>query len=744
MVNIHITGLVQGVGFRPFVYRLAKQYKIEGSVDNRNDGVHIQMNDSIRLDEFLLAVRQQAPPASRIEEVRINRIRGNNSFTGFSIVSSISVSSEITAISPDIAVCSDCLQDMKHQPHRTGYPFINCTNCGPRFTIIKALPYDREKTTMDVFPMCELCCSEYADVADRRFHAQPVACNHCGPEYSMHIRDEVVSGHNRIIGRASALLQGGGIIAIKGLGGFFIACDAGSQQAVQRLRSSKKRDAKPFAVMFRDTEVLQKYVHASAAELAILTSWRRPVVLLRQHSPLASSVNDGLKRIGAMLPYMPLHYLLFEAGCPEALVMTSGNLSEEPIIIDNTDALNCLGEIADAVITYNRDIYNRCDDSVTFYAAGTGRIIRRSRAYVPETIKLAKSAEGIFATGAELKNTFCLGKADTAIMSQHIGDLKNAATFDFYRESAARFMDMFRCKPHLMATDLHPDYYSSRYASESGLKVLKVQHHHAHIAACMAEYRLNGPVLGVCFDGLGLGTDQAAWGGEFLLCRPGSFERYSHFEYVPLPGGDKASTEPWRMALSYLYAFYGAGWSRLDFPFTDQLNHQKADLLVQAMKQKLNSPPTSACGRLFDAVAALCGLCSVQAYEAQAPMMLESLADGSCNSVYPFLITDHLSFSPAVEGIVNDLRNKKALSYISASFHNTVSAAVLAMLLKMRNDCACNVVVLSGGSFQNIILLENCLRLLTENNFRVYIPSLLPMNDGGISLGQLFVASSSV
>jgi hydrogenase maturation protein HypF len=743
--RIKITGLVQGVGFRPFVYRISGKLQIKGTVENRNDGViiEIEANDEL-LDKFIQTIRKEAPPASSIERVEVNRIERSKGFADFSIVKSSNASDAVTEISPDIAVCKDCLEDMKTQPHRLSYPFINCTNCGPRFSIIRDLPYDRDKTTMKPFEMCPVCQKEYADIHDRRFHAQPVACINCGPVYTIYYKKATLKGHDKILSLAAEMLNQGKILAIKGMGGYFLACNALDQKAVKRLRDRKKRDAKPFAVMFKDMASLNKYTLVTPAEEELITSWRRPIVLLRQTHRLCKAVNYKLDKLGAFLPYMPFHYQLFEASGLEALVMTSGNVSDEPIIIDYTEAIEKLTPIADAVITYNREIHNRCDDSVAMVSLGKTQLIRRSRGYVPAQITLEFDADGLLATGAELKNTFCLGKQNKAIMSQHIGDLKNHETLEFFTESVGRFQKMFRCEPKVVVSDLHPDYLSTQYAIQSGLKHLKVQHHHAHIASVMAEHGISEKVIGISFDGVGLGTDGNIWGSEFMVCNYNGFERVGHFEYVPMPGGDKASTEPWRMGVSYLYKYYGEDFLNLNIPFVKNLDLKKIELLLKGIDAGINSPLTSSCGRLFDAVAAICGICHQQDYEAQAAMQLEALLDNEWPvEIYPFItnMDKTISFEHAIKGIVDSIENKLPVAIISTIFHNTVSESIITSAKNIRQNHHINVVALSGGCFQNRYLLQRTLRRLKEEKFRVLVHEKVPANDGGISLGQLAIGA---
>lgn len=739
--DIRITGLVQGVGFRPFIYRLALARNLKGWVENRNDGVQIRVwCTEDECVNFIQDIRKNAPLASSIYSI-VYKGSEAGKFTDFRITGSSNLSDDITEISPDIAVCDECLHDMKHQAHRIDYPFTNCTNCGPRFTIIRDLPYDRDKTTMDPFAMCPVCEKEYKDVLDRRFHAQPVACNLCGPRYELLEGEKRKSDLPKIIGRVCRLLENGRSVAIKGLGGFFIACDATNEQAVSRLRSGKRREGKPFAVMFSSIEAAREYAVVSQEEERLLLSWRRPIVILEERKKLAPGVSVGFPSIGAMLPYMPFHHLLFEKLKLKVIVLTSGNLSDEPILIDNNRTIEQLNNISDAILIYNRDIYNRTDDSVAMVVDGHERLIRRSRGYAPAPIRMKMQVDGIFAAGAELVNCFCIGKGSLAIPSQHIGDLKNAETLTFYTEAVERFSQMFRFNPSLVAADMHPDYLSTRYAHSLGHPVVEVQHHHAHIASVMAEHGLDEQVIGMAFDGVGFGDDGNIWGGEFLVCDLNNYHRYTHFDYIPMPGGDRATEEPWRMAVSYLHKSFGSDLLDLDLPFTRQISHDKLAVVIAAIEKKINSPLTSSAGRLFDAVSALTGLCTHSAFHAEAPMRLEAVADQQTTERYEFSAGKTLCFEPMISRIVHDIRNKIPSSIISAKFHNTVIESALMIITRMQADTGIRKVALSGGSFQNRYLLSRLEVQLQKRDFQVYTNSQVPANDGGIALGQLAVAA---
>jgi len=741
--EIEIKGRVQGVGFRPFIYRLAKSNHVKGCVENRNDGVVLKINhNASAINSFISLIKRSAPAVANIESI-VFRQTVNENFTDFQIVKSKTVSDRITGISPDIAVCDDCLKDMKAQKNRLDYPFINCTNCGPRFTIIKDLPYDRDKTTMKDFELCPDCLKEYGDITDRRFHAQPVACSVCGPEYSLLYQNKVIKDTQAIISKLGALIKDKNIIAVKGLGGFFLACDALCEETVIRLRKLKNREGKPYAVMFSDIDTLKEYAFVNNTEETSLKLWKRPIVLLRQKKSLAPSVSVGFNTIGAMLPYMPLHYLLFEKLDIPAIVLTSGNISDEPIVTDNETAVEKLGKIADAVLIYNRDIYNRTDDSVVTIVNNKERVLRRSRGYAPEAKTLSLNVEGILATGAELVNCFCLGKDNQAILSQHIGDLKNIETYEFYFETIEQFKKLFRFNPTLVVSDLHPDYLSTRYAVESKKRHIQVQHHHAHIASCMAEHNLDEQVIGVAFDGTGYGDDNNIWGSEFFVCDLQEYTRINHFEYLSMPGGDNVIDEPWRMALSYLYKIYGLKFLEFNLPFLNTIKPSSVELLCDAIDKKINCPLTSSSGRLFDAVAALINLSPFSKFHAEAPMRLEAIIDRKIKKAYPYSVSTTISFKDTFGTIVNDLKHQVPLSEISAKFHNTIISVIVEVAAEARNRYDINKVVLSGGTFQNKYLLENLEMMFEKHDFELFSHQKIPTNDGGIALGQLVLAAKS-
>jgi hydrogenase maturation protein HypF len=742
-----IKGLVQGVGFRPYICRLAVKHGLFGEVDNRTDGVSVIVQGDLKtVDRFSNDILQNAPPASQIKSIEINETKFPR-YNSFRIAASRNIENQITEVSPDIAVCQECLDDMKNDPARIDYPFINCTNCGPRFSIIEALPYDRPMTSMRSFRMCEKCKREYDDILDRRFHAQPVACNSCGPSYHYKTPSLNIASFRKIIEKISAQITSGKTIAVKGLGGYFLMCDALNDDAVKKLRQKKHRDAKPFAVMFRDIAAVRKYCFPDADEEKELVSWRRPVLILRQKEVLAPSVSNGLRTTGAMLPYMPFHYLMFRSLKTPAVVLTSGNISDDPIITDDAEAENHLLPIADSLLSYNRNIINRTDDSVVRFINHKQSIIRRSRGFVPRPVDLKLFSEGILALGAEQKNSFCLGKGFQAIMSQYIGDLKTPATYEFFAETINRFSDLFRFTPASIACDLHPDYLSTQHAErlekDLNIPLFRIQHHHAHIASCMAELGLDEEVIGISLDGTGFGTDGNAWGGEFMIADLKGFRRITHFENIPMPGGNKAILEPWRMAYSYLYKYFGDSFDYMSIPLFKSIRPDKLAAVRELLVKKINVPLTSGAGRLFDAVSALLGLCPVETFDSEAPMRLESAIVRKIDESYPFTSDVSISFRDTFKAIIEDLPRLKVPD-IAAKFHNTVAQVILQSAIKIRTDASLTKIVLSGGVFQNKYLLEKSTDLLKRNKFMVFSNHLVPSNDGGISLGQLIIAAKKI
>jgi hydrogenase maturation protein HypF len=744
--SIRVFGLVQGVGFRPFLHRLASELGISGWAINTNDSVRIHAEGSVEaVVSFVNSIRTSAPPLAKVERVETQRAEsgGHNSFE---IRQSKSMSSAVTRVSPDMAVCDECLADIRRQPNRIDYPFVNCTNCGPRFSIIEDLPYDRPMTTMHEFTMCKSCGEEYENIEDRRYHAQPNACADCGPSYAFRAGSEVITDISSVLERTASTIDGGGIAAVKGVGGFHLACDATNERAVARLRTRKHREGKPLAVMCGDLVGVRDFALVSKAEEKLLTSGERPIVLLKAlpgggGKRLAPSVSKGMDTLGVMIPYMPFHYLLFERQKARALVLTSGNLSEEPIAIDDEEAVERLESVADAFITSNRRIHNRSDDSVLFVARDTPRFIRRSRGWAPNPIELPLTVEGIAACGAELKGSFCIGKEKDGILSQHLGDLKNPETWAFYTEAFERFCRLFRLTPRLGACDIHPDYLSTRFAEAMGVPVIKVQHHHAHIASCMAENGYLEETIGVSMDGTGLGNDGAIWGGEFLICTLGRFHRAAHLGYLPLPGGDAAVLEPWRMAFGMLYSLYGKSALDMDLPPVRGRSPADLALLAAAIDRKINSPLTSSAGRLFDGIAALTGLVTNAAFDAEAPMRLEAAIVNDSRS-YGYTDGEEIGVLPIVEAVIGDLRAGVDIGVIAARFHNTFVDIIVDTVTALGKSTGIKTAALSGGVFQNRYVLEKSEELLESAGFKVLSHTKVPANDGGIALGQLAVAAA--
>ncbi len=796
--RLHVEGIVQGVGFRPFVFNLAQQLGIGGWVLNNSNGVEIEVEGDARaLDDFTRALQADAPALASIVHVAGERITPLGEHT-FRIEHSQSETEKHAWIAPDASICDDCLRELFDPDNRRfHYPFINCTNCGPRFTIIKDVPYDRPQTTMAAFTMCDKCQREYDDPHDRRFHAQPNACARCGPVAMLRFEQRVELDQDALE-IAARLLDNGNILAVKGLGGYHLACDATNEHAVAQLRARKHRYDKPFALMVGDVATARTLCEVSDAEEKLLSSRRRPIVLLRARAPLgvAESVAPQQKYLGVMLPYTPLHYLLMDrfsalstssragANAPtpqsgeardmhSALVMTSGNLSDEPIAYTDDDARARLGAIADQFLTHDRAIHMRADDSVarvvTPSPVSRGRdgvgvmMIRRSRGYAPEPLRAPHDfAQPVLAVGAHLKNTFCLGKGHYAFVSHHIGDLENYETLQSFGEGIAHFKRLFDIEPRVIAHDLHPEYLSTKWAQEqvssikyqvsSGnglspipcpLSLFPVQHHHAHIASVMGEHGLTQPVIGIAFDGTGYGTDGTIWGGEFLVADYAGFERVVHLDTIPLLGGEQAIHEVWRLAAAWLDQVYGDEWLNLDIEFVRRLDRAKWRVLKQMATQHINAPHSSAMGRLFDAVAALIGVRGEANYEAQAAIELEMCADESCMDFYPFRLDDAvLHMDDTMRAIVADLQNDIARSIIAARFHNTIADAIARACVGIRAARGLNQVVLGGGVFQNVLLLRRTLSALDAAQFEVFVPTRLPPNDGGLSFGQALIANS--
>jgi len=745
-----VEGIVQGVGFRPFVFALARRLGLGGLVGNDVDGVFAEVEGLPEaIEEFLLTLRTDAPPLARVERI-ITKPMKPNGCASFSIAQSGFAGQRHALVSADSATCLDCLAELADRRNRRfGYPFINCTNCGPRFTIVRDVPYDRARTTMASFAMCDLCAAEYHDPADRRFHAQPTCCPACGPRLSLlDPASRQLSGEP--LESAATMLRAGQVLAVKGLGGYHLAVDAANERAADRLRQRKHREDKPFAVMVADAAAARRLCQVDEAAEGLLVSGRRPIVLMPRLplAALAAAVAPGNRDLGIMLPYTPLHHLLLqEVGRP--IVLTSGNVSDEPIAYRDDDALERLARIADAFLTHDRAIQIRTDDSVVRPLRGRPMPIRRSRGYAPEPIRVSTPfPRPVLACGAELKSTFCLAKWDHAFVSQHIGDLQNAETLRSFTEGIEHFGRLFDIRPQVVAHDLHPEYLSTKHAvqlADAGhVSAQGVQHHHAHVASCLADNGADGPVIGVAFDGTGYGADATIWGGEFLIADLASFQRAGHLRPVPMPGGEATIRQPWRMAAAYLDAAYsgappaGLGIAR---------RHERLWEGVTALARKgVNAPLTSSAGRLFDAVAAVLGVRDAINYEGQAAIELEQLADTAETVCYRCGIEQAEPFRvlgvDLVRAATDDLAAGTSRAIIAARFHNGVAAVIEQGCLLLRERYGLQTVALSGGVFQNLLLLRRTLRRLTERGFGVLVHSRVPCNDGGISLGQAVVAAA--
>jgi hydrogenase maturation protein HypF len=791
-IRILVKGIVQGVGFRPFVYNLAKSLNLNGFVMNSSEGVVIEIEGKDS-SSFIDKLSREAPPLSRIMGIDITPMPYYG-YQDFQIIKSKDGGS-FTLISTDVSICGDCLRELLNKNDRRYlYPFINCTNCGPRYTITKSVPYDRPNTTMSVFKMCAECEKEYYNPEDRRFHAQPNACPVCGPHVELIVKNEKlkIDEKENPIKETIRLLRQGAIVAIKGLGGFHIACDASNEDTVKGLRLKKRKSNKPFALMAPDVETIKKFCSVSKEEEHLLISNKRPIVLLKKlKNNLPEAIAPNNPCIGFMLPYTPLHYLLFYYPTPpspplskggigggnqdkaftpnfNALIMTSGNISEEPIVIDNEDAISRLSGIADAFLIHNRDIFMRVDDSVIRVMSNkvidevhtqnlrwnsshidrhpSLSFIRRSRGYVPDPISLYEDGPDVLGCGSDIKNTFTLTKGGFAIPSQHIGDMENYETLKFFEESLRNLKDVYRVEPEALAYDLHPGYLSTQWAlKQNGIKKIGIQHHHAHIASVMAEEGIKEKVIGVSFDGTGYGTDGNLWGGEFLIADVLGFERVGHFKYIPLPGGEMAVKEPWRITVSYVKNI--AGDEVLSYlksiSFIERYGDKKIKDILMIIDKKSFSPLSSGAGRLFDAVSALLGVCDKNTFEGEAAIALESLTIPDVVDDYPvdikFRKTMEIDFSQTILRIINDLLKGEDKSIISSKFHNTIINVIFRVVSKLYSIYLIKDVVLCGGVFQNMYLMELTFTRLKSTGMDVHIHRKVPSNDAGISLGQAYI-----
>ncbi len=742
--HFFLKGVVQGVGFRPFVYGLAVRLGLKGWVNNSSDGVHIEVEgEKGAVEGFTRDLPAQAPPRSRIESISCEDLEAKG-FDAFRIRESAAEEGRYQLVSADIATCAACRGEIFNPgDRRYGYPFTNCTNCGPRFTIIEDIPYDRPRTTMSKFEMCPQCRREYEDPFDRRFHAQPNACPVCGPRLALVDGKGADLGGGDPVWAAAGVLRQGKILAIKGLGGFLLACDARDSAAVLRLRNRKRRPDKPFAVMLRDLDEVREHCDISREEEKLLLSPESPIVLVRwkESSSISRSVAPRQKYLGVMVPYTPLHHLLMEnAGLP--LVMTSGNLSEEPIARENEEALSRLAGIADVFLMHNRDIYVQYDDSVAVSVNGSPAIIRRARGYAPFPIRLPFRAKPILACGAELKNTFCLTRDQYGFVSQHIGDLENLETLTHYQRTIGLYQRLFRIRPELVAYDLHPEYLATKYALSLPGEKVGVQHHFAHLVSCLADNGERGPAIGITFDGLGFGTDGRLWGGEFLVGDVEGFERRAHFEYVPMPGAAAAIRNPRRMALSYIYSLLGREGLTQYLSISHE-DEESVRILLQQIDKGINAPFTSSCGRLFDGVSALLGICGQTSYEGQAAVELEMMSDPSQEGDYPFTVQEDgiIRLAPLFSEILRDRQQGLNRSAIAAKFHNSIVKMSIEVCRRIQRAGGPKKVALSGGVFQNRLLTGRMKTDLENAGFEVLVHREVPCNDGGLSLGQAVAAN---
>jgi len=753
--KILITGAVQGVGFRPFIYNLALKLHLSGYVANTTAGVTIEaQGDPAAIEEFSSAIETEHPPLAKPKIASAEVIPPRAAEQSFTIRASQDDQSRRALITPDAATCADCLAELTDPADRRyRYPFVNCTNCGPRYTIIFDVPYDRPNTTMKTFAMCPQCRSEYHDPADRRFHAQPNACPVCGPRVYLTNKEGKSIQTNDPINQTIHLLEAGHIVAIKGLGGFHLAVRSDSDAGVKELRLRKFRKAKAFAIMVGDIETAREFAVIDPVTEKLLLDITRPIVLCpkKDKTPLSPLVAPRSRFWGIMLPYTPLHSLMMQGNFP-ALVMTSGNNSDEPIESENQQAQKHLDGIADYFLMHNRDIYTRCDDSVVKVFSSKPMMIRRARGYVPRPIPFQRrSRKDILALGAQLKNNITYVKADQAFVSQHIGDLVGTSNHENFQRTIEKLGALIGAQPRIVACDLHPAMLSTRAAQTyQHIKLIRVQHHHAHIAAVMGEYNLDGPVVGLAVDGIGYGTDGTIWGCELLTVWRHRFERKGHLERVAMPGGDAASRQPWRMAISYLFDTYGPDKGiELAHELLKNVERSQIEAIAEMIIKKINSPSTSSLGRFFDAVSAMCGLCTTNTYEAQAAIELENTVDENETSAYPVEITHNkngwiLTVRPVIEALTQDLQANVKPGMIAAKFHNFVVAGLAQLAGELASELNTNIVALAGGVFQNDLILARLVDILTKNGLRVYFNRELPVNDGSISFGQAVVADATV
>ncbi len=751
--KIRIKGIVQGVGFRPFIFKLAKKHRITGYVLNDTEGVFIHAEGKVPdIKTFIMNIRAEKPEIARIESIdQFNAERKN--YTDFTIKESLITPEKSTFLPPDFSICNDCLEEFFSPGNRReGYPFITCTNCGPRFSIISDLPYDRKNTAMSGFTLCQECANEYSDPGNRRFHTQPNACPRCGPRIALRdnkgnaLREN--DAHEIAARTVELLLHEKRIVAIKGIGGYLLACDAESDEAVKRLRELKNRPFKPLALMAGNTGTIESFLHLSQSERKLLRSIERPVLLLKKKQKRVSEyVAPGLTYIGIMLPYTPFLHQIFSLRENMVLVMTSGNLSEEPIAFSDDDAFNRLGHIADYFVTFNRDIIAHTDDSVIFVEDEKPNFIRRSRGYVPVPFRTKLHGSHLMATGGDLKNCFALGRDDIIILSQHMGDLGSPGGYDLFRKSFSHFCRVFNFSPETVITDMHPGYFTASIArelEEAGMKKITVQHHHSHIASVMEEHGLEENVMGIAFDGTGYGPDEKLWGSEFLIANRREFRRAAHFSYFKLPGGEKAIRHVWKIGLSLLHLAYGD-----DHPVMEKSD--ESDIILQMIREDINSPETCSIGRLFDGVSALLGISRTISTEAEAAMLLEERAAAfSGRSKYsgytiPAIEGENMVLDTAsfIRHITKLLIKGVDVTEIAYLFHRAIADTAVQTAELLREKHSLEKVALSGGVFQNRLLLNMISRGLEESGFRVFTNRKVPANDGCIALGQIAVGKES-
>lgn len=736
--ELHIIGLVQGVGFRPFIYRIALEMGLGGEVYNDSSGVVVRLNYTPLLNQFIHRIKNEAPLIANVVDISVIEVESDCNYVTFSITSSKNDSGD-TQISPDIGICEECLVEFRTNSRRHDYPFTNCTYCGPRFSIIESLPYDRRNTTMSTFTMCSACHSEYVNPRDRRFHAQPIACASCGPQYHYSGLLKEGSVTQRIIRH----LKHGDIVMLKGMGGYNLLCDATNVNAVARLRKMKSRPRKAFAIMVSSVEMARKWVEVTSTQSAMLTSWRRPIVVCdRIDVNDLSGVAPLFRTLGIMLPYMAIHYDLFDKSELESIVVTSANYNGAPMIIDDDEAYRYSADMNLPLVSYNRVIHNRIDDSVVACVGNRSIVLRRGRGYAPEPLFTQYQCNGIVGMGAEIVPHFAIGLKDTIISSQYIGALTDIANEKFYRAALKRYFTIFNFKPRAIAVDAHPLYQTSHIGRElagDNLPIIPIWHHHAHAVAIMAEYGLKGDVLALCLDGTGYGNDNNIWGGEILKCNISEFLRLWHLPYLNMPGGNAASVEGWRMAISMIMNLYDSV-DKLPHDFVRHIGIKAIRAIENMILTHTNSPLTSGAGRVFDAVSALLGVSYENTYESESPMLLEQVADPKVIEAYPV----DKGYKSIFDGILEDISNTVSVSTISAKFHNSFSLMLVYKICKLAKAWKIQNIVLSGGVFQNRILLQRIEMLLVGNGLNVYIPTHIPINDANIAVGQIVIAANRI